>query len=195
MIVLRTSWRRNCKRAKCPTSGLPVLNKTTSSKSRNYYCGKLLNRLHWLSQQLPVNNNSDGKGINKKKYISNGIKNKAENGQWRELWCHLWIGSFQTKRCVTLRREKPQVCSVYQSPVLRMKTSLMTKAWQLMGRQSHKSCISSTLFLIDFWVCGFLKMNNQVGFLFCFFFSFFSKRQAGFDLPLERDRQRKRRKS
>lgn len=75
------------------------------------------------------------------------------------------------KACHAKRREKPQLCSVYKSPALRMKTSLMPKVWLLMGRQSHKSLIWPTFFLIDFWVCGFLKINNKVDFFvfgFCF---------------------------
>lgn len=37
-----------------------------------------------------------------------------------------------------------------------------------MERRSHKSCLGPALILFDFWVCGFLKINNKVSFHFFF---------------------------
>lgn len=90
-----------------------------------------------------------------KKKISNGIKNKTENGQWT-IMSPLDTVLPDQELCHAKRREKPQICSVYQSLVLRMKTSLMTEVWLLMGRQSHKSFTWPALFFTDFWTCGFL---------------------------------------
>lgn len=167
MIVLRTVWRRNCKRAKRSTSNLPVLNRTISVKAEITAAKCLTGCINWASSFQSIRMRM-AKALKK---ISNGIKKKAEKGIIMSLLDRVLTDQ---EVCHAKRTENPQLCSVYQFLVLRVKTSLLPKACLLMERQSHKSCLGPTLFPVDFWVCGCLN-NNMVSI-------FFSRQLA---LPLE----------